>query len=299
MPKNKNKKRNQKKKASSAEICPSPDSSNGGIITGIPTPRDEQKIVEEAVKQAVKVFDVSSKDASPKSDLSSSLKEGIPFPPSPDQESEGRVESNGAFLTVDDDSETMSDDKSSSYMELLIEKITVLHDSNNVRSHNNSLPDAEYLDEWEDDEDTGYLVIPLTDDEFFELEEVNFENSRHILHTPDISALLLHLTRLQRSLSSRPTPKRKSHRNRGIPLLKSPSPSVNLLVMIPTRHLAPREDGMTSSSIQVTAMRMGRPHLWMIKTWTSWARRDLCTRCRRGRRKDWKGASSLWMWRTW
>ena len=60
---------------------------------------------------------------------------------------------------------------------LLIEKITDLHASSSKNRDKNNKnkgidnAEVEDVDEWEDDDDSGYLIIPLTNDEFFELEE--------------------------------------------------------------------------------------------------------------------------------
>lgn len=40
---------------------------------------------------------------------------------------------------------------------------------------------AVVIDEWENDDDAGYVVIPLTEDEFFEMEEVIFSNTQALL----------------------------------------------------------------------------------------------------------------------
>jgi hypothetical protein len=57
------------------------------------------------------------------------------------------------------------------FTSLLIEKITDLHDSNNTVRTGRNPGKSDFCEEWEDDDDSGYLIIPLTNDEFFELEE--------------------------------------------------------------------------------------------------------------------------------
>lgn len=76
------------------------------------------------------------------------------------------------YNRTDDDSQGRS--RASSSTSRMRKIAQLLHDFEH-RYDALSGSESAVIDEWENDDDTGYVVIPLSEEEFFEMEEVTTE----------------------------------------------------------------------------------------------------------------------------